>query len=161
LSSQQHPDLEDLAQSLPHGAPLIGLDLGTRTIGIAISDITRRIASPLATITRQKFRVDASQILAIVEREKAAAIIVGLPLLMNGAEGRRAQATRAFARNLARLTPVPIRFWDERLSTFAVERLLIDADRSRAKRAREIDRLAATYILQGALDFLSGRHGRR
>jgi putative Holliday junction resolvase len=161
LDVQQHPDIEDLAQSLPPRAPLLGLDLGTRTIGVAISDITRRIASPLTTIARQRFKADAGRILAIAEQEKAAAIILGLPLLMNGEEGRRAQATRAFARNLARLTPLPIGFWDERLSTAAVERLMIDADRSRAQRAREIDRLAATYILQGALDYLSGRYGRR
>jgi putative Holliday junction resolvase len=107
-----------------------------------------------------KFSADARTILAIAESEKVAAIVLGLPLLMNGEEGRRAQSTRAFARSLARLTPLPIVFWDERLSTAAVERMLIGADRSRAKRARDVDKLAATYILQAALDYLAGHPER-
>lgn len=146
--------LDDLAQKLPRNAPLLGLDLGARTIGVAISDLTRRVASPLKTVARTNFSADAREILAIAEPEKAAAIVMGLPLLMNGEEGARAQSTRAFARNLARLTTIPIVFWDERLSTAAVERMLIAADRSRAKRARDVDKLAAAYILQGALDYL-------
>ena len=149
--------LDALAGKLPPNAPLLGLDLGARTIGVAISDTTRRIASPLKTISRKKFSADAREILAIAEPERTAAIILGLPLLMNGEEGPRAQSTRAFARNLARLTPLPIVFWDERFSTAAVERMLIDADRSRASRSRDVDKLAATYILQGALDYLADR----
>jgi putative Holliday junction resolvase len=152
--------LEEVAHAFPRKAPLLGLDLGTRTVGIAISDVTRRVASPLKTIARTRFSADARTILAIAESEKVAAIVLGLPLLMNGEEGRRAQSTRAFARSLARLTPLPIVFWDERLSTAAVERMLIGADRSRAKRARDVDKLAATYILQAALDYLAGHPER-
>ncbi len=150
-------ELETLANALPAGRPLLGLDLGTRTIGVAISDLTRQVASPLKTIARSKFSADARELLTIAGVENAAAFVVGLPLLMDGSEGKRAQSTRAFARNLSRLTPIPIVFWDERLSTAAVERMLIAADRSRAKRAKEVDKLAATFILQGALDYLAQR----
>ncbi len=150
-------ELDALAKTLPSGRPLMGLDLGTRTIGVAISDLTCQIASPLETIARSKFRADARALLTIAGSENAAALVLGLPLHMDGSEGKRAQSTRAFARNLARLTPLPIVFWDERLSTAAVERMLIGADRSRAKRAKDVDKLAATYILQGVLDYLAQR----
>src|SRR5437764_15306262 len=142
----------DTIAALPPRIPVLGLDLGTKTIGVAISDITRRIASPLATIHRRKFTEDAKRLMELVAREKAGLIVLGLPLNMDGSEGPRAQSTRAFARNLAKLTDIPIVFWDERLSTAAVERMLIDADRSRAKRDQVIDKLAAAYILQTALD---------
>jgi putative Holliday junction resolvase len=147
--------LEDIAKSLKTHDRLMGLDLGSKTIGVAISDVTRQIATPLETIARSKFSADAARLLSIAAREKVAAIILGLPVNMDGSEGRRAQSTRAFARNLARLSPLPLIFWDERLSTAAVERMLVDADRSRARRAEIVDKLAAAYILQGALDRLS------
>jgi putative pre-16S rRNA nuclease len=148
--------LADAVSALPPRVPIIGLDLGTKTIGIAISDLTRTIASPLETIARCRFTEDAGRLLDIIARERAGLIVLGLPLNMNGSEGPRAQSTRAFARNLAKLTTIPVLFWDERLSTAAVERMLIEADRSRAKRAAVIDKLAATYILQSALDSLPG-----
>jgi putative Holliday junction resolvase len=148
------PGLAAALASAPPGTPLLALDLGTKTIGIAISDTTRLIASPLKTIARRKFAGDAAEIMAIAAREKAAAIILGLPLNMDGSEGPRAQSTRAFARNLGKLTPVPIIFWDERLSTAAVERAMIAADASRARRAEHVDQLAAAWILQAALDSL-------
>ena len=140
--------------SLPPKAPLIGLDLGSKTIGVAISDITRKIASPVETIARKKFTEDAKRLLAIAADRQAGIFVLGLPLNMDGSEGPRAQSTRAFARNLGKLTPLPIVFWDERLSTAAVERMLIGADTSRARRAEVVDKLAATYILQSALDSL-------
>ena len=147
--------IELLGVSLPPVARLLGLDLGTTTIGIAVSDVTRRIATPLETLSRTRFRADADRLLAIVKREAAAALIVGLPINMDGSEGPRAQSTRAFVRNLVPLCDVPITFWDERLSTAAVERMLIEADRSRTRREEVIDKLAAAYILQGALDRLA------
>jgi putative pre-16S rRNA nuclease len=147
--------LEDIANSLKTYDRLMGLDLGSKTIGVAISDVTRQIATPLETIARSKFAADAARLLSIAAREKVAAIILGLPVNMDGSEGRRAQSTRAFARNLAKLSSLPLIFWDERLSTAAVERMLVDADRSRARRAEIVDKLAAAYILQGALDRLS------
>jgi putative Holliday junction resolvase len=148
------PSFADAIALLPARVPVVGLDLGSKTIGIAISDITRRIASPIETITRKKFTEDARRLLAIAEERKAGLIVLGMPLNMDGSEGPRAQSTRAFARNLARLTPLPITFWDERLSTAAVERMLIGADTSRARRAEIVDKLAAVYILQSALDSL-------
>lgn len=147
--------LEDIAKRLKTHGRLMGLDLGSKTIGVAISDVTRQIATPLETIARSKFAADAARLLSIAAREKVAAIILGLPVNMDGSEGRRAQSTRAFARNLAKLSPLPLVFWDERLSTAAVERMLVDADRSRARRAEIVDKLAAAYILQGALDRLT------
>jgi putative Holliday junction resolvase len=149
------PTLDDLAKTLKPGERLMGLDLGSKTIGIAISDVTRQIATPIDTIHRSKFSADAAQLLALAARENAAAIILGMPVNMDGSEGARAQSTRAFARNLSKLSPLPVIFWDERLSTAAVERMLIEADRSRAKRSRIVDKLAAAYILQGALDRLA------
>jgi putative Holliday junction resolvase len=155
MQPADQPTLEFLAQRLKSGERLMGLDLGTKTIGVALSDITRQIATPVETITRSRFAADAARLLAFAARENVAAIILGLPVNMDGSEGRRAQSTRAFARNLARLSPLPVIFWDERLSTAAVERMLIESDRSRARRGEIVDKLAAAYILQGALDRLS------
>jgi putative Holliday junction resolvase len=149
------PTLEDLAKTLKPGERLMGLDLGSKTIGIAISDVTRQIATPIETIRRSKFSADAAQLLALAARENAAAIILGMPMNMDGSEGARAQSTHAFVRNLAKLSPLPVILWDERLSTAAVERMLIEADRSRARRREIVDKLAAAYILQGALDRLA------
>ena len=151
------PVFADAVASLPPRVPIIGLDLGTKTIGVAISDITRQIASPLETISRRKFTQDAERIAFLIARENSGLLVLGLPLNMDGSEGPRAQSTRSFARNLARITELPIALWDERLSTAAVERILISADTSRAKRSAVIDKLAATYILQSALDSIVSR----
>jgi putative Holliday junction resolvase len=148
--------LETLAGLLPRQARLIGVDLGVKTIGLALSDVERRVATPLTTIQRTKFTKDAEKLLAEIARFDVFALVVGLPLNMDGSEGPRAQATRAFLRNLASLYAVPSILWDERLSTAAVNRSLIEQDVSRAKRAAVVDRMAAAYILQGALDRLSG-----
>ncbi|MBK0398953.1 Holliday junction resolvase RuvX [Limibaculum sp. M0105] len=137
-----------------HG-PLMGLDLGTKTIGVAISDGLRLTATPVLTVARKKFTVDAAALIELIDRRGVVGVVLGLPLNMDGSEGPRAQSTRAFARNLSALISVPIAFWDERLSTAAVERTLIAADSSRKRRAEVIDKLAAAYILQGALDRLS------
>ncbi|MCC7321646.1 MAG: Holliday junction resolvase RuvX [Rubellimicrobium sp.] len=134
--------------------PLIGLDLGTATIGVAVSDRMRRVATPGRTVRRTKFTPDAQAILALAQEVGAGGIVLGLPLNMDGSEGPRAQSTRAFARNLERLTELPIAFWDERLSTVAAERALIEADLSRKRRAEVIDSVAAGIILQGFLDRL-------
>jgi putative pre-16S rRNA nuclease len=149
-----YPSFVEAIAGLPPNAPVIGLDLGSKTIGVAISDITLQIASPIETIARKKFTADAKRLLAIAAERQAGLFVLGLPLNMDGSEGPRAQSTRAFARNLGRLTQLPIVFWDERLTTAAVERMLIDADTSRARRAEIVDKLAATYILQSALDSL-------
>ncbi len=133
----------------------MGLDLGTKTIGLALSDVERRLASPLETIKRVKFSQDAHLLLKIAEDQEVIALIFGLPLNMDGSSGPRAQATEAFLRNLRLLTSLPFALWDERLSTAAVTRDLIDRDVSRAKRAQVVDKLAAAYILQGALDRLN------
>ena len=143
--------------ALPASGKIIGLDLGTKTIGVAISDGLRMTATPLETIRRSKFTKDAERLIALVAENNAVGIILGLPLNMDGSEGPRAQSTRAFARNLAQKVDQPLVFWDERLSTAAVTRTLIEADVSRAKRSEVVDKLAASYILQGALDRL--RHG--
>ena len=148
------PSLETLAPGLAKGARLLGVDLGEKTIGLALSDVGRSIATPLETIRRSKFTPDAERIRALAARFEVGAIVVGLPLNMDGSEGPRAQATRAFVRNLARLIGLPIVFWDERLSTAAVTRTLLDADASRARRGEVVDKMAAAYILQGALDRL-------
>jgi putative Holliday junction resolvase len=140
--------------SLPRHARLLGLDLGTKTIGLALSDVGRQIASPLETIRRVKFQADAAALLRIAEKHAIAGLVVGLPLNMDGSQGPRVQSTRAFVRNLAPLTSLPIVFWDERMSTLAVTRTLLDADASRARRAEVVDKMAAAYILQGALDRL-------
>jgi putative pre-16S rRNA nuclease len=147
--------LEEAAQHLPERGALIGLDLGTKTIGVAASDPDRRLASGVETIARKTFTIDADRILLLTAERRAVGFVLGLPLNMDGSEGPRAQSTRSFARNLSRRTALPIAFWDERLSTVAVERDLIAADASRAKRAAVIDQHAAAFILQGALDRLS------
>ena len=147
--------LIETAPLLPPRGALIGLDLGTKTVGIAVSDPDRRLATGVETIARQTFSLDAQRILTLCADRKAAGIVLGLPINMDGSEGPRAQSTRSFARNLAKLTVLPIALWDERLSTAAVERELIAADASRAKRKAVIDQHAAAYILQGALDRLS------
>jgi putative Holliday junction resolvase len=133
-------------------ARLMGIDLGTKTIGLALSDVEKRIATPLETIKRVKFTPDVQQIKALVERYDVGGLVFGLPLNMDGTEGPRSQATRAFVRNLKPLLPLPVLFWDERMSTMVVTRTLLDADTSRAKRADAVDKMAAAYILQGALD---------
>lgn len=143
---------EDFAAACPPMTALLGLDLGTRTIGVAISDRTGAAATPLETIRRRKFTADAARLLQIAATREAGGLLLGLPRNMDGTEGPRCQSTRAFARNLARLTDLPIGFWDERLSTVAAERALLEADTSRKRRAEVIDHVAAGYILQGALD---------
>jgi putative Holliday junction resolvase len=147
--------LEDLAHLLPPSGALMGLDLGTKTIGLAVSDLGRRIASPLAVIARKKFSADVQALLGYMGTHRPIALILGLPINMDGSEGPRAQATRAFARNLSEKIDVPIVFWDERLSTAAVTRTLIEADASRKRRGEVVDKMAAAYILQGALDRLA------
>ncbi len=147
--------LNDAKALLPERGALIGLDLGTKTIGVAASDPDRRVAAPVETIARKRFGLDAQHILTLAAERRAAGIVLGLPINMDGSEGPRAQSTRAFAKNLARLTELPIALWDERLSTAAVERALIAADASRARRKAVIDQHAASYILQGALDRLA------
>ena len=147
--------LVEAAPLLPPRGALIGLDLGTKTIGVATSDPDRRLATAVETIGRKTFTVDAARILALAAERKAAGLVLGLPINMDGTEGPRAQSTRAFARNLARLTELPIALWDERLSTAAVERELIASDVSRARRKAVIDQHAAVFILQGALDRLA------
>ncbi|MGF1621114.1 MAG: Holliday junction resolvase RuvX [Rhodomicrobiaceae bacterium] len=144
--------LESLAGALPPQAALIGLDVGTKTVGLAISDVTRTVATALHTLKRKKFTVDAAAILELASAREAGGFVIGLPVNFNGTEGPRAQSCRAFARNLAGLTPLPIALWDERLSTAAAERALIEADASRKRRSEVIDAVAAAYILQGALD---------
>ncbi|WP_234853932.1 Holliday junction resolvase RuvX [Paracoccus everestensis] len=149
-----HLEIADFAGALPPVGAIAGLDLGTKTIGVAVSDGLRQVASPLTVIRRQKFTLDAAELLAIAKDRRLAGLILGLPRNMDGSEGPRAQSTRAFARNLSNLTGMPIGFWDERLSTVAAERALLEADTSRKRRAEVIDQVAAGYILQGALDRL-------
>lgn len=141
-------------------ARLLGLDVGTKTIGLALSDVTRSIATPYETIRRTKFTSDAEILVDIVDKMEVGGLIIGLPINLDGSEGPRAQSTRAFARNLAKHIDLPMTFWDERLSTAAVERHLIEAGASRKRRAEVVDRMAAAYILQGALDRLkrAGEH---
>jgi putative Holliday junction resolvase len=146
--------IEDLPKLVRPNARLLGLDVGTKTVGLALSDVTRAIATPYHTLRRTKFTEDAKSIRAEIEKNDVGALIIGLPLNLDGSEGPRAQSTRAFARNLAAQVSLPIAFWDERLSTAAVERHLIEADATRKRRAQVIDRMAAAYILQGALDRL-------
>jgi putative Holliday junction resolvase len=147
--------LVEAAAHWPARGALLGLDLGTKTIGVAASDPDRRIATAVETIARKAFTPDAERLLALAAERSASGFILGLPLNMDGSEGPRAQSTRAFARNLSKLTDLPIALWDERLSTAAVERALIGADVSRAKRAAVVDQHAAMFILQGALDRLA------
>jgi putative pre-16S rRNA nuclease len=146
--------IEELPELLAPEARLLGLDLGTKTIGMALCDVSRSVATPYHTIRRSKFTADARAIAAAIVDNGVGALVIGLPLNLDGSEGPRAQSTRAFARNLAPMIDVPTVLWDERLSTQAVERHLIAAGASRKRRAKVIDRMAAAYILQGALDRL-------
>jgi putative Holliday junction resolvase len=148
-------DIVELQDLLPADRCIAGLDLGTKTIGIAVSDLSFAFATPRTLIRRAKFAADAEALTALLDKERCGAIVIGLPLNMDGSEGPRAQSTRAFVRNYQRLDPRPIVFWDERLSTVAAERSMISADVSRKKRGERIDSAAAAFILQGALDRLS------
>lgn len=147
--------IEELAQTLQPAQAIAGLDLGTKTIGLAMSDLSRRFATPRPVIKRVKFTQDAQVLLAFAEKEKVAAFVIGLPINMDGSAGPRAQATRAFVRTMGEKTALPFIYWDERLSAVAAERALLEMDVSRAKRAERIDSAAASFILQGALDRLS------
>lgn len=147
--------IEELARTLEPGQALAGLDLGTRTIGLAMSDLSRRFATPRPVLKRVKFSRDAEVLLAFAAKEKVHAFIIGLPMNMDGSSGPRVQATRAFVRSMSEKTDIPFIFWDERLSTVAAERALLEMDVSRAQRRERIDSAAASFILQGALDRLS------
>jgi putative Holliday junction resolvase len=154
VSASATSDIDAFAALLPASGALIGLDLGTRTIGVAVSDAGRRVASPLELVRRRKLAADLEALARLTASSEPAGFVVGMPLNMDGSEGPRAQATRAFAKSLAGRFDLPILLWDERLSTAAVERVLVDADRSRARRAELVDKMAAAWILQGALDRL-------
>jgi putative holliday junction resolvase len=147
--------IEEFAARLPQGRAIFGLDFGEKTIGVAASDLRRSVATPITVIRRTKFTEDAKALLALALARQIAGLILGLPRNMDGSEGPRAQATRAFARNLMKVTDLPIGYWDERLSTVAAERALLEADTSRKRRNEVIDQVAAGYILQGALDRMS------
>ena len=149
-----HEDISEFAGALPPMRAIAGLDLGTKTIGVAVSDGLRSVATPLETVKRKKFGLDAEALLAILAKRDIAGLVLGLPRNMDGTEGPRCQSTRAFARNFAALWDRPITFWDERLSTVAAERALLEADTTRKRRSEVIDHVAASYILQGALDRL-------
>lgn len=149
-------EVEDLEAVLSPGQTIAGLDLGTKTIGLAVSDLSRSLASPRPVIKRRKFTLDAIDLLTALKRDQVGAVVIGLPVNMDGSEGPRVQATRAFVRNMIEKTDLPFVFWDERLSTVAAERALIEMDVSRKKRAERIDSAAASFILQGALDRLQG-----
>lgn len=143
--------------ALPASGKIMGLDLGTKTIGVAISDGLRMAATPIETIKRAKFTADAERLLELIAKNNVTGIVVGMPLNMDGTEGPRAQSARAFVRNFSQKTQLPIVFWDERMSTMAVTRTMLEADLSRAKRAEVVDKLAASYILQGALERLRNK----
>jgi len=145
----------ELAEALKPGERLFGLDLGEKTIGVALSDVMRTVATPLETIAKRKFATDAEALIALIKKHAVGGLVIGLPLNMNGTEGPSAQSARAFARNFEAKHPMPMLFWDERLSTAAVTRTLIEADVSRAKRKEVVDKMAAAYILQGALDAMN------
>lgn len=153
MSAPLFVDLDQFTNTANHR--LLGLDLGSKTIGVALSDTQCQIATPLETLRRKKFTADATHLLEIAEHYDIAGFIIGLPLNMDGTQGPRIQATHAFVRNMKAKTPLPFAGWDERLSSVAVERVLLEADSSRAARARVIDKMAASYILQGALDRLA------
>ena len=155
MTQAQIVTLEQLAATLEGEARLLGLDLGTKTIGLARSDLSRTVATPLETIARTKFTNDIKRLFELIDTMEIVALVIGLPLNLNGSEGPRAQATRSFARNLTKHTNLPLVLWDERLSTVAVERTLLEADVSRKRRAEVIDKMAASFILQGALDRLA------
>ena len=154
-------DAEAFFASLPRFGALMGLDLGTKTIGVAVSDGVRLVASPHHTVKRRKFTQDAAELLALCQDREISGLVLGLPRNMDGSEGPRAQSARAFARNLTGLLPLPCLLWDERLSTVAAERALLEADTSRKRRAEVIDAVAASYILQGALDRMRNIEGAR
>ena len=158
MSTRIFDDISEFAAALAPRRAVAGLDLGTQTIGVAVSDGLLSVATPLETIKRRRFGLDAAALLAILGKREIAGLVLGLPRNMDGSEGPRAQSTRAFARNLSKLTDLPMTFWDERLSTVAAERALLEADASRRRRAAVIDHVAAGFILQGALDRL--RHIR-
>lgn len=147
----------ELAESLKTAERLLGLDLGEKTIGLALSDVMRMIASPLVTLERTKFAADAATLSSLIDKNRVGGLVVGLPLNMNGTEGPSAQSARAFARNFAARRPIPILLWDERLSTTAVTRTLLEADMSRTRRKDVVDKMAASFILQGVLDAMKAR----
>ena len=155
MTAEIFDEIEKFAAALPPMRAVMGLDLGTKTIGVAMSDTFKSVATPLETVRRKKFSLDAARLIELINERNIAGIVLGLPRNMDGSEGARCQSTRAFARNLARLTDVPITFWDERLSTVAAERALLEADTSRKRRSEVIDHVAAGYILQGVLDRLA------
>jgi putative Holliday junction resolvase len=146
--------LSELREGLTRGQRLMGLDLGSKTIGLSLSDVTLTVASPLETIRRTKFSADVTRLLELAAQHDIGGFVVGLPINMDGTEGPAAQSARAFARNINKLTPIPLAFWDERMSTAAVTRTLLEADATRARRAEVVDKMAAAYILQGALERL-------
>jgi putative Holliday junction resolvase len=148
-------EINEIKFHLKKGERLLGLDLGSKTIGLALSDIRLTIASPMETIKRKKFTQDAERLLTIIKEQNVGGLVLGLPKNMDGSEGPRCQSTRQFAKNMAEKTDIPISFWDERLSTIAVTRTLIEADASRKRQGELVDKLAASYILQGVLDNLS------
>ena len=157
------PTFEDpqaFLAAAPEKSALLGLDLGTKTIGIACSDVTRTIATPMETIRRSKFKKDLAALLTIIDERQIGGVVMGLPINMDGTEGPRAQSTRAFVRNVLKEVDLPFIFWDERLSTAAVTRTLLEADSSRAKRAEVVDKMAASYILQGFLDRIADQPSR-
>lgn len=149
-------DIAEFATLLPPRGRLVGVDAGTKTLGLALSDVTRTIASPLETIVRKKFTLDAQRLFELTAQHEVGGLVIGLPINLDGTEGPRAQGTRAICRNINKLSPLPILLWDERLTTQAAERMLIDADQTRKRRGEVIDKLAATLILQNALDRLRG-----
>ena len=148
-------DISELAAAAGPGGRLAGLDVGSKTIGVAVSDGARRVASPVGTIRRTKFTQDAQKLIALMTDRDVKGLVVGLPINMDGSEGPRVQSVRQFAQNLLEKIDLPLAFWDERLSTVAVTRSMLEADLSRKRRAEEVDKLAAAYILQGAIDFMS------
>ncbi|OUS05056.1 Holliday junction DNA helicase RuvA [Rhodobacterales bacterium 52_120_T64] len=148
-------DVVEFAAILPPMSALMGLDLGTKTIGVAVSDTLRNVSTPLETVRRKKFGIDAARLMDLMAERNIVGVVLGLPFNMDGSEGPRCQSTRAFARNLSRLIDIPITYWDERLSTVAAERALLEADTSRKRRSEVIDHVAAGYILQGLLDRLA------
>lgn len=152
-------DIASLAEALSPGQRLLGLDLGEKTIGMALSDSTFTIASPVGTIRRKRFTQDAEELLRLMDEREVGGLVIGLPVNMDGTEGPRCQSSRQFAANLLALREIPIAFWDERLSTSAVERAMVSADLSRKKRAKRVDTAAAAYILQGALDAIGYARG--
>jgi len=151
----QQADLQDLVAKRAPATRLLGIDLGTKTIGLSLSDTQLRIATPLKTLKRTKFKDNAIELSDVIEQNQVGGIIIGLPLNMDGSSGPRVQATKAFASNFQKITTVPIIFWDERLSTVAVTRTMLEADLSRKRRGELVDKMAAAYILQGALDYLA------